>query len=102
MRRPRWRQPPSPAAGRFGGLRPELPGVTANLSETGLFIITSQPCAIGAGVEIDLRFAEIPILLAGESSGSAPSTARERALDSGSASCAGPASTWISFQALAT
>jgi len=51
---------------RFGGERPELPGVTANLSETGLFIITGQPRPIGAGVEIDLRFAQIPVFLGGE------------------------------------
>jgi hypothetical protein len=51
---------------RFGGERPELPGVTANLSESGLFIVTSQPRPIGAGVEIDLRFAQIPVFLGGE------------------------------------
>jgi len=51
---------------RFGDLRPELPGVTANLSESGLFIITSQPRPIGTEVEIDLRFAEIPLFLGGE------------------------------------
>jgi len=50
----------------FGGQHPVFPGVTSNLSETGLFIITSQPRPVGAPVEIDLRFAEIPVFLGGE------------------------------------
>ena len=51
---------------RFGGERPELPGVTANLSESGLFIVTDQPRPIGTGVKIDLRFERNPIFLGGE------------------------------------
>jgi hypothetical protein len=58
--------PPAPAARAVRRSAPELPGVTANLSETGLFIITDQPRTDRGGVEIDLRFAEIPIFLGGE------------------------------------
>jgi uncharacterized protein (TIGR02266 family) len=51
---------------RFGVQAPQLPGLTANLSETGLFIITDRPGPIGAQVRIDLRFPERPLLLGGE------------------------------------
>jgi hypothetical protein len=51
---------------RFGLDHPNHPGVTANLSETGLFIITDQPRPIGTEVAIDLRFAHQPIILGGE------------------------------------
>lgn len=51
---------------RFGGERPDVPGVTSNLSETGLFIITSQPRPIGTEVAIDLRFSHVPVFLGGE------------------------------------
>jgi hypothetical protein len=50
---------------RFGKGEPERPGVTANLSETGLFIITDRPVAPGAPVSIDLRMPEGPVPLAG-------------------------------------
>src|SRR5262245_16900128 len=51
---------------RFGLEHPDIPGVTANLSETGLFIITSQPRPIGSEVAIDPRFAYRPVFLGGE------------------------------------
>jgi len=50
---------------RFGAGEPQLPGVTANLSETGLFIITDRPAPVGAPVRIDLRFPEGPVQLDG-------------------------------------
>jgi hypothetical protein len=51
---------------RFGVEYPDRPGVTGNLSETGLFIITNQPRPIGSEVTIDLRFVQAPISLSGE------------------------------------
>ena len=51
---------------RFGVERPDRPGLTGNLSETGLFIITDRPGPIGCEVRIDLRFPDVPIILGGE------------------------------------
>lgn len=51
---------------RFGIGAPQVPGLTANLSESGLFIITDRPGAVGAEVCIDLRFPDLPIMLGGE------------------------------------
>jgi hypothetical protein len=51
---------------RFGIGVPQVPGLTANLSESGLFIITDRPGEVGAQVRIDLRFPDLPILLGGE------------------------------------
>jgi hypothetical protein len=81
---------------RFGGQRPELPGVTANLSESGLFIITDQPRPIGAGVEIDLRFAEIPIFLGGEVVWISPERREGRSVGFGVRLVRKRASIWIS------
>lgn len=67
--------PPAPRAAtrltqrflvRFGAEAPERPGVTGNLSESGLFIITDRPGSIGAGLEIDLRLPDLPLVLEGE------------------------------------
>lgn len=51
---------------RFGTKSPERPGVTENLSETGMFIITDMPAPVGALVLIDLRFPDGPVILGGE------------------------------------
>ena len=50
---------------RFGSEQPERPGVTANLSETGMFIVTDRPAPVGAPVRIDLRFPECQLALDG-------------------------------------
>lgn len=51
---------------RFGTKAPDRPGVTGNLSETGMFIITDQPAPVGARVLIDLRTPEGPVVLGGQ------------------------------------
>ena len=51
---------------RFGTRSPDRPVVTANLSETGMFIITDAPAPVGAAVLIDLRFPDGPVVLGGE------------------------------------
>ena len=51
---------------RFGLASPDRPGVTGNLSESGLFIITDKPGPVGSGIEIDLRFPDTPVILGGE------------------------------------
>lgn len=51
---------------KFGTRNPDRPGVTANLSETGMFIITDQPAPVGAQVLIDLRLPTGPVVLGGE------------------------------------
>lgn len=51
---------------RFGTMSPERPGVTANISESGMFIITDQPAPVGAHVLIDVRLPEGPVVLGGQ------------------------------------
>jgi len=51
---------------RFGLAKPDRPGVTGNLSETGLFIITNMPGQVGSELEIDLRLPDAPLVLGGE------------------------------------
>jgi len=51
---------------RFGTKGPVRPGITANVSETGMFIITDQPAPVGSTVLIDVRFADGPLVLGGE------------------------------------
>ena len=51
---------------RFGVARPDRAGVTGNISETGLFIITDRPSLVGCEIEIDLRLPDLPIVLDGE------------------------------------
>src|SRR5438552_3875602 len=51
---------------KFGTAAPDRPGVTANLSETGMFIITDQPATVGATVLIDLRLPSGRVVLGGE------------------------------------
>lgn len=51
---------------RFGSDAPKLPGLTANVSESGLFVITDSPNPVGRHVQIDLRFPDQPVLLSGE------------------------------------
>ena len=51
---------------RFGPSQPQLPGVTGNLSESGLFIITDRPACVGSEVKVDLRFPDSPVLLGAE------------------------------------
>ncbi len=41
---------------RFGRSRPSVPAVTANVSETGLFVSTDQPMAVGESLGIMLEF----------------------------------------------
>lgn len=51
---------------RFGTKVLEHPGVTANVSESGMFIITDKPAPEGAPVLVDVRFPEGPVLLEGQ------------------------------------
>jgi hypothetical protein len=51
---------------RFGQEQPDRPGVTGNLSETGIFIITDRPGQVGSDLEIDLRMPDQPVVLRGE------------------------------------
>ena len=51
---------------KFGVENPERPGVTANISETGMFIITDRPEPVGARLLIDLRIPDGPVFLGGE------------------------------------
>jgi hypothetical protein len=51
---------------RFGEGHPDRPGVVADFSETGLFIITDRPASLGSQVSIDLRMPDGPVPLTGE------------------------------------
>jgi hypothetical protein len=51
---------------RFGETSPEIPAVTANLSETGIFIISDRPARPGSRLHIDLRFPEGAVELSGD------------------------------------
>ncbi len=50
---------------RYGESTPDHAAVTANLSETGIFIISDRPERTGARLRIDLRFPEGPVQLGG-------------------------------------
>lgn len=50
---------------RFGSEETMVPGCTANVSESGLFVITDRPRSIGESVQIDLRVPEQPVDLWG-------------------------------------
>lgn len=50
---------------RFGPLTADRPGVTANLSRTGLFIITARPAPVGSSVLIDLRLPQGAVMMGG-------------------------------------